>query len=447
MNVLLPAPERAPKEDSAINTLDWKLPPDLVPDSTMMTNMTPFSSPSFVFFSSLPPFFGVVFRTASQKKGGGIEPLRMSSWANRSSVRRRDLSQIPEELRPALSVPRAERPEILLSESYQDAAMISDNGSPFFSLGGSGDRNPIYYPSSGSSPPSSGSRPNYASASKELASLLSALPAGYSGIQPTHPEAKELRVGGKSYVFVILRHIRQPSDNELWISSYNSIRRYYTNRIVIIDDNSQLNTVNGKLYETDIIVSDYAGAGETLPYYYFLMHRWADRMIFLHDTMFLYRPFKSEEVDTDARFHWSFQVKEGQTGVDPEGRIRPFLSSLRNHKELVATLSARDPWRACFGVAMTVGLPVVEAIEDKYKLFSTMVMMIRNRKDREMAERLVGFVFFHEKYVTAETCDNFGDILQYPNAFESETINMNSAKYIIDRTGYATAIMKVWRGR
>lgn len=374
----------------------------------------------------------------------------MSSWANRSSVRRRDLSQIPEGLRPPAPVPRAERSEVLLSEQYQ---AVASEGGPFFSFDGYGgnggtERNPIYYPTSGG-PSLSGSRALGASVSAELSSLLSALPSAYSGVQPPHPEAKELRVGGKSYVFVILRHLRQPSDNELWISSYNSIRRHYTNPIVIIDDNSQLNTVNGKLYQTEVIVSDYAGAGETLPYYYFLMHRWADRMIFLHDTMFLYRPFRPEEVDTDARFHWSFQEKDKDTEKTTTtlGRIRPFLSSLRNAKELESTLSATDRWRACFGVAMTVSLSVVEAIEEKYKLFSTMVMMIRNRRDREMAERLVGMVFFHEGHVTLDTCDTFGDILNYPKAFESAWSNMATARYQLEQAGYSSAIMKVWRGR
>jgi hypothetical protein len=96
---------------------------------------------------------------------------------------------------------------------------------------------------------------------------------------------------------------------------------------------------------------------------------------------------------------------------------------------------------------MTVSLSVVEAVEEKYKLFSTMVMMIRNRKDREMAERLVGMVFFHEGYVTRETCDTFGDILNYPKAFESAWSNMATARYQLEQAGYHSAIMKVWRGR
>ena len=366
---------------------------------------------------------------------------RMSSWTNRHLPRRRDLLQIPEGLRPPPPVPRAERTEVLLSETYQEQeSSLQDDGYPLFSSSASSSYNPVYYPAAPSLPRSSTTRNTIPST---LTPLLSSLASHYSGVNPPHSEAKELTIGGKSYVFVLLRHIRIPSDNDLWISSYNSIRRYYTNKIIIIDDNSSLNTVNGKLYQTEILQSDYAGAGETLPYYYFLMYRWADRMIFVHDTMFLYRPFRVEEVDTDARFHWSFANKDSSIRV----RMAQFLPSLRNHQSLLSAVDQPDTWRACFGVAMIVSLSVVEQIEEKYKLFSTMTMMIRNRKDREMAERLLGLVLFQEGVVTIETCSTFGDILKYPHAFESEWSNLATARYQLEQAGYDSALMKVWRGR
>jgi hypothetical protein len=366
----------------------------------------------------------------------------MSSWANRRQVHRRDLSQIPEELRPAPPIPRAERDEVRISETYQqEMSTEPSDGWPFFSSSG-GSHNPVYYPAL---PSKTHTAPvdKRASVSPELASLLSSLTSPHTSIHSPHPEAKELVVGGKSYVFVLLRHLQKPSDNDLWISSYNSIRRYYTNRIIIIDDNSQLNTVNGKLFQAEVLTSDYAGAGETLPYYYFLMYRWADRMIFFHDTMFLYRPFRAEEVDTDARFHWSFENKDTTAPT----RLKSFLPSLRNHQALLADVDHPERWRACFGVAMVVGIQVVERLEEKYKLFSTMPMMIRTRKDREMAERLVGLVMFHEKIVAMDSCDNFGDILAYPKAFQSESSNVTTARYELEQAGYGSALMKVWRGR
>ena len=50
----------------------------------------------------------------------------MSSWANRYIPRKRDISQIPAELRPQI-VPRFQRPEIIQSEAYQINISQQDN--------------------------------------------------------------------------------------------------------------------------------------------------------------------------------------------------------------------------------------------------------------------------------------------------------------------------------
>jgi hypothetical protein len=122
-----------------------------------------------------------------------------------------------------------------------------------------------------------------------------------------NPSAFELTNNDKTYVFVILRHLRNIRDNDLWISSYNSIRKFYTNKIVIIDDNSSINTVDGKLVNAEVIRSEFNGAGEILPYYYFLKYKWADKMIFLHDSMFINRLFTQDELEGDVKFHWHFE--------------------------------------------------------------------------------------------------------------------------------------------
>jgi hypothetical protein len=174
-----------------------------------------------------------------------------------------------------------------------------------------------------------------------------------------------------------------------------------------------------------------------------MMHRWADRMIFFHDTMSLYRPFRSEEIDTTIRFHWYFTNTDDQA----VSRMEQFLPSLANHKELMVYPKRPDQWRACFGVASVIDIEIVEQLEEKYKLFSTMVMMIRNRKDREMAERVLGMVLFHGKYLTMSDCSNFGDILDYPWAFDSTVADVKQGRYLLEQKGYQGAILKRWRGR
>jgi len=339
----------------------------------------------------------------------------MSSWANRRIPQKRNISQIPEEFRPQI-IPRVARPEIVASELYQEDTQneiilntrINEPKKVVEPV-----VNPRQY------------------VTKKIDTSLS-------------PSAFELRFKEKSYVFVILRHLRTTRDNDLWISSYNSIRKFYTNKIVIIDDNSSINTVDGKLANVEVIKSEFNGAGEILPYYYFLKYKWADRMIFLHDSMFINRPFRDTELEGNIKFHWYFnKSKEGDFR-----KIINYVSMLTNSTELQAF--ATDPettWFGCFGATSICDLATVQYLEEEYKIFSNLVLAIRTRKDRETFERVFGIVLYYEGIFNDDKCSNYGDILKYPGAFESENNNMETATHILRQRGYDSAIIKVWRGR
>jgi len=333
----------------------------------------------------------------------------MSSWANRNIPRRRDISQIPIELRPQI-VQRIEQPQVILSESFQQRQESLVNE--------------VIYPS------------------REF--VMDRQQYVTRKIEAVFSSAKELRHNDKSYVFVILRTINNTKDNDLWIASYNSIRKFYTNKIVIIDDNSQINTVNGKLVNCDIIMSDHNGAGEILPYYYYLEHKWADRMIFLHDSMFLNRPFRTDELENSVLFHWDFNSTEKVH----EKKIKTYLSLIKNSKIILDHFEDTDNvWKGCFGAATMIDLDIVESLEEKYLLFSLLVLSIRNRKEREIFERIFGIVLFFEGLVSSEKCSNFGDITEYPSAFHSNTMTFDTASHLLSQAHYDSAIIKVWRGR
>jgi hypothetical protein len=333
----------------------------------------------------------------------------MSSWANRNIPRKRNLSNIPEAFRPTI-VPRVANPFVIQSETFQQEKQEK--------------KNEVIYPTE-----SIADRRIYPMKKIESFAVSSAI---------------ELRRNDQSYVFVILRHIGTTRDNDLWISSYNSIRKFYTNKIIIIDDNSSINTVNGKLINTEVIHSEWNGAGEILPYYYYFKHGWADRMIFLHDSMFLHRRFTEDELDGIVQFHWFFE----KTKDSNEHKILTYLSILSNSEEVMASLT--DPsfiWKGCFGATSIIDLDLVRMLENKYNLFTKLVASIRNRKDRETFERIFGIILFHEGIVDDTRCSNFGDILRYPKAFESDNTNMETAAHILSQKQYDTAIIKVWRGR
>jgi len=349
----------------------------------------------------------------------------MSSWANRRVLTKRDISKIPEEFRPQI-VPRIARPEVVISESFQESLrnQIILNSNTSSKTTAKSDINPRQY------------------VTKKIDTTPN--PSAFELVLITrNPNTRQFTE--KKYVFVILRHLRNIRDNDLWISSYNSIRKFYTNKIIIIDDNSSINTVDGKLVNTEVIRSEFSGAGEILPYYYFLKYKWADTMIFLHDSMFINRLITNDELKDNIKFHWHFH-KDHTADVS---KINKYLSQLDNATELEEFISNPNTvWNGCFGATSICDLDLLQYLDTKYKLISNLILLIRTRKDREAFERVLGIVLYCAKrFDDNNHCSNFGDILEYPGAFDSENNNMETAAHIITQAGYNTAILKVWRGR
>jgi hypothetical protein len=336
----------------------------------------------------------------------------MSSWANRNVPKKRDLSQIPSDFRPPI-VQRIERIEVTRSELFQQS-----NSST----------NEIIYPQSSSK--SSNQIPI-----QQLQMTL------LKSIDKSSPSAFELTHNKMSYVFVILRQLQSVSDNNYWISSYNSIRKYYTNKIIIIDDNSTINTVNGNLVNTEVIKSKFNGAGEILAYYYFNQYKWADCMIFLQDTMLLHRPFQPSELEGSVRFHWYFIDSSINS---THSKLMLFISSLKNNSELVEDITTSTrPLKGCFSASSIIHYSVVESLQQKYELFTILLLMISTKKDRELFERLLGKILFVENYIDEDSCSNFGNITMYPDSFQYKTID--SAIQYHQQSGYSSAIIKCWK--
>jgi hypothetical protein len=66
--------------------------------------------------------------------------------------------------------------------------------------------------------------------------------------------------------------------------------------------------------------------------------------------------------------------------------------------------------------------------------------MISNTKDRELFERIFGKILFVENYIEEEFCSNFGNIMSYPDYFQSKSIDN-----AIQQSNSSNAIVKVWK--
>lgn len=250
----------------------------------------------------------------------------------------------------------------------------------------------------------------------------------------------EVKASSDNLVFVILTHVRSENENKLWKRCHASIREFYPDtQIVIINDNSKKFFLKKKLNNTVVIKSDYPGAGELLPYYYFLKYKWASKMVFLHDSMFLKRKFSDAELDHKIKFHWCF----GDHSADDDMRIDALLGKLQYSDDLISYNHEKSLWNGCFGVTSIIDLSLLITIENKYGLTASLIDQIKCRNDRMALERIFAIVMFKEGSVTGADCSNFGSIFDYPGCWEK--VGDNFLDYL--KTTYPGAILKTWHGR
>lgn len=238
------------------------------------------------------------------------------------------------------------------------------------------------------------------------------------------------------FAFVILRCVRSADQNRLWKRAVASVREFYpTQQIVVIDDNS---THADPVPSEDgivVIQSEFPGAGEALPYYYFLKHRWAERMVFLHDSMFLKRCFKEHELLPRNRFLWHFDIHRWDDNA--------IINRIMETPELIAYNANKNLWHGCFGAAMIVSYDTLLAIENRYGTIQRCIERIRTRHERMAFERILAILMFKEGVVSLGACSINGLIFRHPRAFFPIT-EEEMDRY---KRSYHGLCMKEWIGR
>lgn len=233
--------------------------------------------------------------------------------------------------------------------------------------------------------------------------------------------------------FIILRNVRCETTNEYWIECYNCIRRFYpTNKILIIDDNSNYKFITDvALSNTLIINSEYKGRGELLPYLYYLQNRLFDRAVILHDSVFIqkYIEFNSNKFLWDFIHQW-----------DNENAEKNIIRHLDNHDGLLTLYDQKHNWKGCFGVMSCISYDLLNMIDHKYKL-SKLINCIRCRDERMWLERVFAVMFTYENKFYDQSVSYFGNIHDYCR------VGSGFDSYKTDRNIDDKPIIKVWSGR
>jgi len=236
--------------------------------------------------------------------------------------------------------------------------------------------------------------------------------------------------------FIIIRHINDEKTNLYWQECYNSIRKFYDNKILIIDDNSNKLFIkfNFELNNCEIIESEYPGRGEMLAYFYFLKLYPFKKAVILHDSCFLQTNLNFEE-EYNVKFLWSFEHF-----WNDDKRIIELLLLLKHNTFLINKYINNNTWRGCFGVMSVINYSFLKQIEEKYNFLNILINHIKTRQDRMCIERIFALLCSIEDLSLNIYPHILGNIHRYiPWGVTYE--NYISKKY----KGYP--IMKIWTGR
>lgn len=241
--------------------------------------------------------------------------------------------------------------------------------------------------------------------------------------------------------FIIVRHVNSEKTNNYWIESYKCIRKYYENKIIIIDDNSDYNFIKSEeglnIYNCEIMQSEYKSRGELLGYYYFYKNRFFEKAVIIHDSVFINKYIDFDKYNT-VKFIWHFT----HPWFDESAEYN-MINYISHTEELQQYYNKRELIHGCFGVQSVITYKFLYEIETKYNLFN-LLNFIETRIERMNLERIFALMCINEEKELIENPSIFGIIHEYTRFGYSYE---DYIKDIKNDNLNDKEIIKVWTGR
>ena len=240
--------------------------------------------------------------------------------------------------------------------------------------------------------------------------------------------------------FIIIRHVNSIKTNYYWIESYKCIRKYYTNKIIIIDDNSNYDFIkynNIDFVDCEFINSEYKGRAEILAYYYYYKNNFFKKAIIIHDSTFINKYIDFNKYN-GINFIWHFTHH-----WDNQQSELKLLNKVYNNNNLKKFYYNKNKWYGCFGIQSVIDYTFLKSIVLKYNIFS-LINYITTRPIRMDFERIFALICFYENRDLINKPSIFGIIHHYIHwgytleQYLTDKINNNLNRY---------DIIKVWTGR
>jgi hypothetical protein len=241
--------------------------------------------------------------------------------------------------------------------------------------------------------------------------------------------------------FIMMRHVNSEITGKYWIECYNCIRKYYNNKIIIIDDNSNYDFIDNKeLFNCDIINSEFLGRGEILAYYYLYKYKFFKKTFIIHDSVFInkYIDINSFINYNNIKFIWYFTHH-----WDNELGEIEIINRIDNNKNIKDFYNKKDEWYGCFGLQTIIDYNFLENIVIKYNIFN-LLDYIKTRQIRMDFERIFGLICFYENNNLINDISLYGKIHHYIHwGYTYDNYLNDKSNNKLDNLD----IVKVWSGR
>lgn len=258
--------------------------------------------------------------------------------------------------------------------------------------------------------------------------------------------------------FIILRHINNSITSQYWRECVKCIRKFYNNKIIVIDDNSpiisDLKSQEKEFNNILIEKSEIHGCGEVYGYYYAWKYNPFKRFFVLHDSMFFNNKMDETKLNNvkTVKFLWHFDKYLSpspllNTNNDNNLRFIKYCNCDSDNSdkinEVIELYYNNQKWVGCFGVASFIHLDFLNQIFDVFG-FEKSIQNVNCRNHREGMERVFALLCFMLDETLLANPSLFGNILtDYRNAYFMKWNN-----YISLAPEYKNyTIIKIWSGR
>ena len=210
----------------------------------------------------------------------------------------------------------------------------------------------------------------------------------------------------EDFGFIITRNVTDENNDRYWKECYKCIRKFYDNKIIIVDTGSNKEFLTEiELINCDIINAEHPKKALIASYYLMYTKKLFKKAVIIQDSVFIqeYIDFNSIE---HVKFLWHFEHIDDQ----PDKELR-LIHMLDNCEQLVYLYYYKNVWKGCFGSMCVITYDFIHILQEKYN-FIKLYDIINCWEDWMALERALAVLCTFENMTLCNEPSVLGDIFE-----------------------------------